>query len=165
MSNLLWTILGVAVGILGALLLLRIRQSRNDALDEADYPPAAAAMPRSGQPSPARPAAPVTGLKAAMARRFHGITLKPGPKACDAVQAFAGKRFLPQEAPQTPVPGCDQATCQCGYAHHSDRRDEEDRRTGWGSFGGFTPSIPEGNRREKRPDRRRKRASRPDGQR
>jgi len=51
--------------------------------------------------------------------------------ACAAVKAIGRHRFLDAErdVPQLPVPGCDVAKCRCRYAHHEDRRkDNEDRR-------------------------------------
>ncbi|MEO8224593.1 MAG: hypothetical protein ABI661_07285 [Gammaproteobacteria bacterium] len=156
MYNLYWAALGLAVGLLGPILFMRLRRLPA----EADEPARSAPVPRQGQPVPGSPlsagAAPApVNLKRQLARKFHGITVKPGPRPCAAVQALASQRFLPEEAPQMPLAGCDQAACQCGYAHHSDRRDREDRRSGWGTFGGFAPSLAEGNRRGTRLERRR----------
>ena len=94
------------------------------------------------------------GLNRKQTRKFHGVSVKPGLHACKAVQELVGQRFLPDEAPAMPLAACDQAKCQCAYSHHGDRRDREDRRSGWGTFGGFAPSIPGGNRRAKSLDRR-----------
>jgi hypothetical protein len=49
--------------------------------------------------------------------------------ACAAVSEFGKTRFLPNEAPQIPVSGCDAATCECRYARHWDRRASGDRRS------------------------------------
>jgi len=117
-----------------------------------------AGMGAGGATTSARPAcaSPGGGIRKAIARRFHGVSVRPALVCCTAVQALAGQRFLSDEAPALPLPGCDQASCQCAYAHHRDRRDGEDRRVGWGSFDGFTPAIPGGNRRNagKAADRR-----------
>lgn len=157
MSGILWASLGAAIG-LGAPLLFRLWQ--RSAADRADTPPTAARRPARGpapavarQAAGAAPRAPA-GLNRKQTRRFHGVSVRPCPHACQAAQALAGQRFLPEEAPAMPLAGCDQAKCQCAYSHHGDRRDREDRRSGWGTFGGFTPSIPGGNRREKKRDRR-----------
>jgi hypothetical protein len=150
MNSILWATLGVAIGALGPILYLQWRRRLDGAGDTART----AAVPHRPSPAPSRQPAPAGSLKRQLVRKFHGVTLKPGPHACAAVQALAGQRFLPHEAPTTPLPGCDQAKCLCGYGHHGDRRDREDRRTGWGTFGGFTPSLPEGNRRGQRRDRR-----------
>ncbi|MEO8445605.1 MAG: hypothetical protein ABI567_11425 [Gammaproteobacteria bacterium] len=157
MSNLMWATLGVAMGLLGPLLYLRMRRLPAD----ADEPARSAPVPHRGQAVPddaltgTGPVAARGNLKRQLARKFHGVTVKTGPRPCAAVQALAGQRFLPEEAPQMPLAGCDQASCQCGYAHHRDRRDQEDRRSGWGTFGGFAPSLPGGNRRAPRQERRR----------
>lgn len=138
MNSLLWASLGAVFGLLIALYLRNRRRKGVLARDRSrgTYPP-------SGKP-----------LNKARKGGFHGVSVKPGLHACKAVQALAGQRFLPQETPAMPLPGCDQVECRCSYAHHGDRRDPEDRRTGWGSFGGFTPSVPGGNRRRTRKDRR-----------
>jgi hypothetical protein len=168
MNGILWASLGAAIGML-APLLFRIWQRGADG--SADTPPTAVA------PRPVRPAVtarvqadtqaaaqstgrhqangkPPTGLNRKQARKFHGVSVKPGHQACQAVRELVDQRFLPEEAPALPLAACDQSKCQCAYAHHGDRRDREDRRTGWGTFGGFTPSIPGGNRRAKSRDRR-----------
>lgn len=144
MSGLLWAVLGTAAGLALPYLFLRWRQA------QADEPAAFAAPPRPGSgPTGTAPA------KRGPPRGYHGVALKPCLNACDAVQAIAGQRFLSSEAPALPLAGCDQTLCKCTYGHYSDRRDKEDRRTGWGTFGGFAPSLAEGNRRDKGTDRRR----------
>jgi hypothetical protein len=156
MSGIWWASLGAALG-LGAPFLFRLWQ--RSAADRADVLPTAAPSPaRTRIPAPASarhpPASPPAGLNRKQARRFHGVSVKPGQQACKAAQDLAGQRFLPDEAPAMPLAACDREKCQCGYSHHGDRRDREDRRSGWGTFGGFTPSIPGGNRRARSPDRR-----------
>ncbi|MBL8202366.1 MAG: hypothetical protein JNK40_15470 [Chromatiales bacterium] len=156
MSGILWACLGAAIG-LGGPLLLRLWQ--RGAADRAAALPAARkpARTRTPAPAPARhpPAArSPAGLNRKQTRKFHGVAVKPGPHACKAAQALVGQRFLPAEAPALPLAACDRDKCQCAYSHHGDRRDREDRRSGWGTFGGFTPSIPGGNRRGKGRDRR-----------
>ncbi len=158
MNGILWASLGAAIGILVP-LLFRLRQRRGTSVggtlaaaathQPARQPvkPAVTGRPPAAHRSPA-------GLNRKLTRRFHGISVKPGPQACQAVQELAGQRFLPEEAPAVPLAACDQGRCQCAYAHHGDRREPEDRRSGWGTFGGFSPSIPGGNRRAKSPDRR-----------
>ena len=41
---------------------------------------------------------------------------------CDAVRELIGRRFLPNEIPELPLPGCNAASCRCSYRLHSDRR-------------------------------------------
>lgn len=156
MSGIFWASLGAAVG-LGAPLLFRLWQ--RSAADRADTLPTATRAParaRAPGPAPARQSASraPAGLNRRQTRKFHGVSVKPGLHACQAAQELVGQRFLPDETPAMPLAACDQAKCQCAYSHHGDRRDREDRRSGWGTFGGFTPSIPGGNRRAKSPDRR-----------
>lgn len=166
MNGILWASVGAAIGLL-APFLFRAWQRR--AAESADSPPTAAVLPNRQAPDragpPARPSVQVkttaksaakapTGLNRKQSRKFHGVSVKPGLHACKAAQSLVGQRFLPDEAPAMPLAGCDQTRCQCAYSHHGDRRDREDRRSGWGTFGGFTPSIPGGNRRAKSPDRR-----------
>lgn len=141
MDTWIWAGLGALLGLLAPLALRQLRRSGPDV--ERDPEPVRRAPP---PPSPPRPAA--------RAQKFHGVTIQPCTRPCPAVLALADRRFLPEHAPALPLPGCDQGQCQCAYRHHSDRRDAEDRRTGWGTFGGFTPSIPGGNRRAKARDRR-----------
>jgi hypothetical protein len=59
---------------------------------------------------------------------YHCVELRFSPDACDAVKRIGTKRFLPDEAPGIPVPGCDAAKCSCRYVHHDDRR-HRDRRS------------------------------------
>jgi len=146
MNTWIWASLGVAFGMLVPLALRQLRRSEPD--PEPEIPLRAPASP-----PPPRPVARV--------QKFHGVTIQPCSQPCAAVAALADRRFLPEHAPPLPLAGCDQRQCQCAYRHHSDRRDAEDRRSGWGSFGGFAPSIPGGNRRAKTRDRRAGRKSHP----
>lgn len=162
MNGILWGSLGTVVGILAPLLFRLWQRSltgSEDTLPTARAPrlgskpaPGKAPMPARHQPAPKSP----TGLNRKLTRKFHGVSVKPGLHACKAVQELVGQRFLPHEAPAMPLAACDQQKCQCGYGHHGDRRDQEDRRSGWGTFGGFTPSVPGGNRRGKGRERRSK---------
>jgi len=55
-------------------------------------------------------------------RKWHAVAVVPGPKCCQAVQAYAQTRYLCAEAPRLPVAGCDAGTCDCRYRHFDDRR-------------------------------------------
>ena len=56
-------------------------------------------------------------------RRWHAVSVKPGPRACTAATSGQDRRWLSREAPMLPLPGCTQPdSCQCTYAHHEDRR-------------------------------------------
>lgn len=59
---------------------------------------------------------------------FHGIAVNPGPCACEAVAALGGQRFLSDEAPRLPLPGCSRPEdCRCVYRHFTDRRTDARR--------------------------------------
>jgi len=151
MSGILWASLGAAVGLLAPFLFHVWQRSESGAAGHRSRAP----EPVTGRQKPSATKTPA-GLNRRQTRKFHGVSVKPGPQCCQAVGAIVGQRFLPDEVPALPLASCDQAACRCAYSHHGDRRDREDRRTGWGTFGGFTPSIPGGNRRAvKGPDRRR----------
>lgn len=69
---------------------------------------------------------------------FHAVVVRPGAKSCAAVSRLVGQRFLSDDAPQLPLPGCDQASCGCAYKHFVDRRQgprrgEDDERSERGS--------------------------------
>ena len=155
MNGILWAILGTSIGLV-APVLYRLWRQRD--VDGEESMPTAVAPVRTqtagmGSALVPAPGRGTGGLRHKLARRFHGTSLKPGRQACAAIQGLCGQRFLPEEAPSLPLAGCDQQKCQCAYSHHGDRRDQEDRRTGWGTFGGFTPTAG-GNRRGKGRDRR-----------
>ncbi len=91
--------------------------------------------------------------------RFHAVSIRFAPDACDAAKAMEGRRFLSSAAPKIPLPECDAAKCKCRFKHHSDRRTGDDRRNAWGKgFGGTTSgTYPKeqrkgGDRRKNDPD-------------
>jgi len=56
-------------------------------------------------------------------RRWHAVSVKPGPRACDAASTGTDRRWLSREAPMLPLPGCTHPDrCRCTYQHHEDRR-------------------------------------------
>jgi hypothetical protein len=59
---------------------------------------------------------------------YHAVSIEPGPRACEAARSAEGKRFLSATAPMLPLKGCTNASCQCRYVHHNDRRNQRDRR-------------------------------------
>ena len=158
MNAMLWGVLGAAIG-LAAPYFFRLWQQF--AADRADTPPTATAPRAPAVHGDSPPAAAgqfpaPAGRNRKLSRKFHGVSVKPGAHACAAVRALASQRFLPEEVPAVPLRACDAQKCQCAYGHHGDRRNAEDRRFGWGTFGGFVPSIPGGNRRGKARERRRR---------
>jgi hypothetical protein len=144
MNAYIWASLGAVLGLMLSLLYLRRRQGMNEAAGPGNAAPA-----ESGPGS-------TTALKAKprSASPFHGVTLKPCLEPCEAVQAIVGQRFLSQQAPALPLAGCDQKRCDCTYKHFGDRRQRGDRRSGWDTFGGFSQTLIEGDRRDEDSDRR-----------
>lgn len=88
--------------------------------------------------------------------RFHAVSIKVGPNACEAAREMQGRRFLSSAAPRIPLPDCDVMECKCRFAHHEDRRKGDDRRNPWGQgFGtGSTGAYPSEQRKGR--DRRRR---------
>jgi hypothetical protein len=66
-------------------------------------------------PEPA-PAAPRKAPK-----KFHAVTIAPGPRACPEARALQGQRFLSREAPPLPLKNCGSPHCECHYEHYDDR--------------------------------------------
>ncbi len=54
--------------------------------------------------------------------RYPAVSIRTFRQGCPAVESLKGQRFLPEEAPQLPLPNCTWASCNCVYAHHTDRR-------------------------------------------
>ena len=73
---------------------------------------------------------PGKGTKtAATDRRWHAVSVKPGPGACSVADTGRDRRWLSREAPVLPLPGCTEPQkCRCTYRHHEDRRAGEGRR-------------------------------------
>ena len=46
---------------------------------------------------------------------------------CQAARDLRSKRFLAEEIPELPLPGCDRK-CECTFKYHRERRDEQNRR-------------------------------------
>jgi hypothetical protein len=60
---------------------------------------------------------------------YHAVSIEPGPRCCAEARAQEGRRYLSSAAPMLPLKGCTNATCQCRYVHHDDRRaSSRDRR-------------------------------------
>ena len=89
-------------------------------------------------------------------KKYHCVEVRKGSHACKTVQELGNARFLSDEAPRLPVPGCTAAQCTCSFIHHDDRRDD-DRRNPFGQFANLPPLIT-GERRS-RVERRKSRES------
>jgi len=78
--------------------------------------------------------------------RWHSVTVVLHDTSCAAATLCRNKRFLSQEAPRLPLPGCSNSEqCRCVYRHFDDRRSNL-RRTA--DMGGALPSeTPKTNRR------------------
>jgi hypothetical protein len=64
-----------------------------------------------------------------VAGRYQAVSVVSRTRACPAANEIDGRRFLADDAPLLPVPGCDSAKCNCRYARHGDRRRRGDRRS------------------------------------
>ena len=53
---------------------------------------------------------------------YHAVSIEPGPRSCAEARARESRRYLSAAAPVLPLKGCTNATCQCRYRHHEDRR-------------------------------------------
>lgn len=162
-----WTVNGILLGVLAmaggllALVLLR-RHARSEPGPPVRGSGRAAARharslgrdPATGPRTPAQGSVPGPEKDPASRNRFHCVSIKPSLECCLAVQELQGQRFLPREAPSLPVAGCDQKKCQCTLTHHADRRSPGERRSGWGSYGGFLASAKTAAERRARRGRR-----------
>ena len=91
-------------------------------------------------------------------RRWHAVSVKPAPGACNAAVSGKSRRWLSREAPMLPLPGCTQPdTCRCTYAHHDDRRSGGRRAEEMDAFIQRPPVVNErrsrGNRRSSDQDK------------
>jgi len=63
---------------------------------------------------------------------YRSTSIVNGGSTCSAVKRLLHVRFLDLDnrLPALPVAGCNLGYCNCGYAHHADRRESEmDRRS------------------------------------
>lgn len=67
---------------------------------------------------------------------FHAVTILCGDRACEAARSCAGIKYLSSEAPTLPLAACRAPTCTCRYEHCDDRREDEERRSFFGSRNG-----------------------------
>lgn len=75
--------------------------------------------PNKAGPPAAAPRRPI--------KKFHAVTIVPGPRACVAAHAQFNQRFLAREAPPLPLKGCECSRCECRYEHYDDRRNGDRR--------------------------------------
>ena len=81
------------------------------------------------QPAQKKPTAGARSASTAPSSPYSSVSLMLPSNCCSAAQAFAGARFLKNEAPRLPLAGCTITQCKCRYKRHEDRREEdEDRR-------------------------------------
>jgi hypothetical protein len=59
---------------------------------------------------------------------YHSVSIQIQSGACRAAQEIRGRRFLSDEAPLLPLPGCTSVQCNCTFVHYADRRGRQDRR-------------------------------------
>lgn len=73
---------------------------------------------------------PNTDYQDALAQRQHletrnpwkAVEIVPDYRGCAASKSLKGQRYLCDEAPTLPLPGCTSPKCNCRYKHFSDRR-------------------------------------------
>ena len=103
---------------------------------------------RREAPGASSPAAPASGVNPDGSGRFHAISIRARPDACDAAREIHGLRFLSAEVPELPLPECDVANCGCRFVRHRDRRSGDDRRSPFqGGYGGSSTRREEDRRR------------------
>lgn len=86
---------------------------------------------------------------------YHCVEVRTGIPACESAQHLEHVRYLSEEAPSLPVPGCSMKKCTCSYIHHDDRRDDDGRRNPYGQWSNMPPAI--AGERRSRTDRRQSR--------
>ena len=95
---------------------------------------------------------------AAQSTKFHAVSIKYSPNACQAARDMEGRRFLSSAAPRLPLAECDSLECSCKFVHHKDRRTGKDRRNPWGQglgtsgTGNYRQEQREGGDRRKHDD-------------
>jgi hypothetical protein len=108
---------------------------------------------RSRAPVLTDPGTPGTAAAARLKTDFHAVSIRPGVFACKAARELEGQRFLSDLAPRIPLAECDASDCTCRFAHHSDRRAGDDRRTPYPPALGLDPGSIGSDQRGER-DRR-----------
>ncbi|MYM64261.1 hypothetical protein [Pseudomaricurvus sp. HS19] len=138
-------IIGVAVLLLAAFLFFRNNRSVAGSHGRT-VRPGASLNPKSGRAQPAP-------------RPYRATSIVPGTNACGAVAELQETRFLDAQGatPALPLEGCDAGSCQCRYAHHTDRRDSSDDRR---LAGQLQSQLYEANSGDERRQRRRGRRRR-----
>jgi hypothetical protein len=102
---------------------------------------------------PVEPAtAPRADERVRIVNPYHAVSIKAGPRCCQAARSLSGARFLSKEAPRIPLPQCELA-CECRYVHHDDRRSTP-RRSADGAAPRGGPPFAGLDRRRARQDRR-----------
>lgn len=119
--------IGIVLLIALAFLFLRMRRSAEPQMEDGSKGTAGASGSNSS---------------------FHAVSIQPGVDACSAARALAGQRFLSIDAPQVPLPDCDQSECGCWFMHHDDRRAGDDRRSPYPSSVGLDVGSIGTDRRE-----------------
>ena len=87
---------------------------------------------------------------------YHCVEVRAGDFTCGAAEKLEHVRYLSDEAPSLPVPGCRVERCTCSYIHHDDRRDD-DRRNPYGHWSNVPPAI--AGERRSRTERRQSRGN------
>jgi len=136
----IWVLIGVGIGlfvVLSVYLYSRMRETLHDAA------PAAAAL------------AVTRNAPTSRKRHYYGVSIKAGVNTCDAVDAIRNDRFLLEDAPKFPLPGCDRGDCSCVALPEDDRRAANDRRRySFTAYGDYNPNAYYEKREDTEEDRR-----------
>jgi hypothetical protein len=100
-NNLITVVIFIAVAILAAIVVTRIRRSTGSPDKSSELNK----LRRSGS--------------------FWGVMIQPGK--CTAIRPFAGRRFTFEEAPNLPLPDCKAWRCSCTYIGVPEHRRDERR--------------------------------------
>ncbi len=89
------------------------------------------------------------------AHHYYGAAVQLGINPCDAVKAIAHQRFLTEDAPNFPLPGCNRDECRCMLQPQDDRRAGYDRRgDSFSAYGNFELDRHAQKREKEKNDRR-----------
>ncbi|MDR2688526.1 MAG: hypothetical protein LBB76_02055 [Azoarcus sp.] len=63
-----------------------------------------------------------SGHKKHVSSAFRAVELKLCNRPCEVGASISGKRYLREDAPALPLPGCPHKHCRCSYIQYEDRR-------------------------------------------
>ncbi|GEM_PF-6549891 len=134
-----WAIAGAVVAIALVLLRLTTASSATGTSSRRKTP-----QQRSVKSS--------TAASSAMDTPYSAVSIKPGPRSCQAARQQENVRYLKRFAPELPLPTCGESSCSCVFTQHKDRRREleSERRMGFGLQSELYGASGEKERRRRR---------------